>query len=61
MDKYESYGFRPTFMFREIMEEPETITNTVSSVISDVLKVVNLIKKGKLHTLWEAGPTTMLQ
>ncbi len=45
MDKYESYGFRPTFMFREIMEEPETITNTVNSIISDVLKVVNLIKK----------------
>ena len=55
MDKYESDSFRSTFMFREIMEEPETITNTVNSVISDVLRAVNLIKKSKITYVVGSG------
>ncbi|MHB8559791.1 MAG: IS1634 family transposase [Thermoplasmataceae archaeon] len=61
MGKFERDGFRSTFMFQEIMEEPETIINTVNSVSSDISKTVNLIKIVRSHMLREAEQATMLQ
>ena len=61
MGKFERDGFRSTFMFQEIMEESETIINTVNSVSSDISKTVNLIKIVRSHMLWEAEQATMLQ
>ena len=61
MGKFERDGFRSTFMFQEIMEESETIINTVNSVSSDISKTVNLIKIVRSHMLREAEQATMLQ
>ena len=61
MGKFERDGFRSTFMFQEIMEESETIINTVNSISSDISKTVNLIKIVRSHMLWEAEQATMLQ
>ena len=55
MGKFERDGFRSTFMFQEIMEEPETIINTVNSISSDISKAVNLIKNGKITYVVGSG------
>jgi len=41
-------NYRSTIMFQEILQEPETITNTVNSVGGNILKAVKLIRKAKI-------------
>jgi len=41
-------NYRSTIMFQEILQEPETITNTVNSVGDNILKAVKLIRKAKI-------------